>query len=79
MENQLSPDQSAALAASPEARLTIVDPSTRRWYVLISADELARLENLDAIGRGISQMESGQGQPLGDAMSEIRQSLKSES
>lgn len=77
MENQLSPDQSAALAASPETRLTIIDPSTQQRYVLITADEYARFESLDAIGRGISQMESGQGQPLDDAMIEIRQLLQS--
>jgi len=79
MENQLSPDQSAALAASPNARLAVVDPSTQQRYVLIAEDEYSRLEDLDAIRQGILQMESGQGQPLCEAMNDIRRSLQSRS
>jgi len=79
MENQLSHDQSVALAASPNARLAVVDPSTQQRYVLISEDEYYRLEDLDAIRQGISQMESGKGQPLSEAMNDIRRSLQSRS
>ncbi|TWU39980.1 hypothetical protein Q31b_32960 [Novipirellula aureliae] len=52
------------MAGSPHARLTVVDPSTQIRYVLISAEEYARLEDLDAIRRGIACMEAGEGQPL---------------
>jgi len=52
MENQLSHDQSVALAASLNARLAVVDPSTQQRYVLISEDEYYRLEDLDAIRQG---------------------------
>ena len=79
MENQLSPDQSAALAASPNAKLAVIDPSTQQRYVLIAEDEYYRLEDLDAIRQGISQMESGQGQPLSEAINDIRRSLQSRS
>ena len=64
MESQLSPDQSAALAASPNARLAVVDPLTKQRNVLIAKHEYSRHEDLDAIRQGISQMESGKGQPL---------------
>jgi len=47
--------------------------------VLISEDEYYRLEDLDAIRQGISQMESGKGQPLSEAMNDIRRSLQSRS
>ena len=79
MENQLSYDQSVALAASPNARLAVVDPITQQRYVLISEDEYYRLEDLDAIRQGISQMESGKGQPLSETMNDIRRSLQSRS
>lgn len=77
METPLSPDQSAALAATPNSRLIVIDPATRQRYVLVSADEYTRLEDLDAIRRGISAMEAGEGKPLADAMNDVRQSLQS--
>jgi hypothetical protein len=79
MENQLSPDQSAALAASPNAKIALVDPSTKQRYVLVPENEYSRLQDLDAIRQGISRMESGEGQTLPEAMNEIRRSLQSRS
>lgn len=77
METPRSPDQSAALAATPNSRLTVIDPATRQRYVLVSADEYTQLEDFDAIRRGISVMEAGEGKPLADAMNDVRQSLES--
>ena len=79
MENHLSPDQSQALALSADARLTVVDPTTNRRYVLVDAEDLARLEDLDAIRTGLSQMESGLGQPLAEVMNDVRDTLRSRS
>ncbi len=76
MENQLSPDQSQALALSTDSRLTVVDPTTNRRYVLVDAEDFARLEDLDAIRTGISQMESGLRQPLAEAMNDVRDTLR---
>lgn len=76
METNLTPEQSSALRASSEHRLSVVDPSTNRRYVIVDADDLASLESIAAIRNGIVQMEQGIGQPLSDAMNDVRKELQ---
>lgn len=75
MDIELSPEISTALRASKSNPLTVVEPVTNRRYVIFDADEFTRLEDADAIGRGVSQMEAGLGQPLDEAMNEVRSLL----
>lgn len=76
METKLSPELSNALNATDDHRLVVVDPATNRHYVIVEAEAFARLETLDAIRTGIAEMESGRGQPLAEAFSDIREKLK---
>lgn len=76
MKTQLTPEQSMALNASSEHRLTVLDPATNSRYVIVEAEALERLETINSIRIGISQMESGNGQLLAEAMDEIRSQLK---
>jgi hypothetical protein len=76
MDTELSPEISVALRASKSNSLLVVDPVTNRRYVIIDAEEFARLEDANAIRQGISQMEAGLGQPLDEAMNEVRSLLR---
>jgi hypothetical protein len=76
MDTELSPEISSALRASKSHSLLGVDPVTNRGYVIIDAEEFASLEDANAIRRGISQMEAGLGQPLDEAMNEVRSLLR---
>jgi len=76
MTTKLTPEQLNALRATTDARLAVVDPTTKRRYVIIDAEQLAQLDALRAISNGIEQMEKDQGQPLADAMTDIRAELE---
>ncbi len=76
MDTKLTQEISMALQASSQSHLTVIDPMTNRRYVIVDADEFARLEDAGAIRQGISEMEAGLGQPLGEAMDEVRQMLR---
>ena len=76
MNTQLTPEQSMALNATVEHRLTVTDPATNSRYVIVEVEALERLETINSIRNGLSQMESSEGQPLAEAMDEIRSQLK---
>jgi len=72
---KLTKDLSYALHANRNDRLPVVDPTNNRLYVPIEASTLAELERQDthrAIQAGLNSMESGGGQPLNQAMAELR-------
>jgi hypothetical protein len=82
MITKLTTEQSAALHASGDHELQVVDPVTDRTYVLIDSDThrqamdaLRREQDRDAIAEGIQQMAAGQGQPLDAALAEMRARL----
>ena len=76
METNLTVEQSNALNASSENRLTVLDPVTKRRYVIVDELTLSKLESIEAIRVGIAQMELGEGQPLSEAMDDVREQLK---
>jgi len=76
MDTNLTPEQSQALSSSGEEPLTFVDPVTNRKYVLIAADDFSKLETVAAIRTGLSQMEAGEGQDLGEAFRDIRKQIE---
>ena len=79
MSTQLTPEQSTALQSSSDHRLVVVDPATNREYVLVSTSEFEEIRSIEAIRRGIAQMEAGKGQPLTEAMNDIRHQIKQHS
>ncbi len=76
METNLTVEQSNALNASSEHRLTVLDPVTKRRYVIVDELTLSKLESIEAIRAGIAQMEFGEGQPLSEAMDDVREQLR---
>ncbi len=76
METNLTVEQSNALNASSERRLTVLDPVTKRRYVIVDELTLSKLESIEAIRAGIAQMELGKGQPLSEAMDDVREKLR---
>ena len=79
MSTQLIPEQSTALQSSADHRLVVVDPATNREYALVSTSEFEENRSIEAISRGIAQMEAGKGKPLSEAMNDIRNQLKQHS
>ena len=57
----------------------VVDPATNREYVLVSTSEFEEIRSIEAIRKAITQMEAGTGQPLAEAMNDIRNQLKQHS
>ncbi len=76
METNLTVEQSNALNASSERRLTVLDPVTKRRYVIVDELTLSKLESIEAIRVGIAQMELRKGQPLSEAMDDVREKLR---
>ena len=79
---KLTKELSAALHATSDKRLEVIDPETNCIYMLIDGEThrqameaLQRQQDRDAIAEGLSQMESGQGKPLDVAFAEIRTRL----
>lgn len=63
-----------ALNTGDGAPLEVLDPSSKRTYFVISAEThrramgaLGRLEDREAIARGIAEMQAGGGLPLEEA------------
>lgn len=75
METNLTPEQILALSESETNRLTVVDPTTNQLFVIVAARDLEELETIRAIRNGITQMEAGTGQPLAEAMDDIRDQI----
>ncbi|MBI1346420.1 hypothetical protein GC163_09025 [bacterium] len=79
MPTELTKELAAALNATGENGLEVVDPDTQRTYFVVEADihrramdALRRQQNRDAIAQGIAEMEAGHGKPLDQAMADIR-------
>jgi len=82
MATILNKELAAALHATGDRELELVDPETQRTYVLVDSEThrrameaLRRQQDRDAIAEGIAQMESGQGRPLDEAFSNLRSRL----
>jgi maltooligosyltrehalose synthase len=82
MTPELTKELAAALRASEEGELEVVDPDTRRTYYLVDSEThrqameaLRRQQDYESIAEGIRQMEAGEGQPLEVAAAEIRKRL----
>jgi len=79
MATELSKELAAALNATGENELEVVDPDTRRKYFVVDADihrrameALRRQQDRDAIAQGLAEMEAGQGKPLDQAFADMR-------
>jgi hypothetical protein len=79
---KLTKEQAAALNATGEGELEVIDPDTQRMYFLVDSEThrrameaLRRQQDRDAIAEGLLQMEAGQGKPLDQAFSEMRSRL----
>lgn len=82
MTAKLTKELVAALHATGDRELEVVDPDTSRVYFIVESemhrqamDALRRQQDRDAIALAISEMESGQGIPLADARKLTRDRL----
>jgi hypothetical protein len=72
----------AALRATGESELELVDPETQRTYFLVDGDThrrameaLRRQQDRDAIAQGLAEMEAGEGIPVEEARKLTRERL----
>ena len=82
MAVELTQELAAALHASGERGLELVDPQTRRTYVLVDAEThqramhaLDRQQSHAAIAEGLAQMQAGEVKALDEAFSGLREKL----
>ena len=82
MTAKLTKELAAALNATGENELEVVDPDTQRTYFLVDGEThrqameaLRRQQDRDAIGEGLVQMQTGKGKPLDQAFSDMRSRL----
>lgn len=82
MTAKLTKELAAALHATGDRELEVVDPDTSRVYFIVDSemhrqamDALRRQQDRAAIAHGISEMESGLGTPLNEAFDDIRANL----
>lgn len=82
MTAKLTKELAAALHATGESELEVVDPDTQRLYLVVDAEvhrqameALRRQQDRDAIAQGISEMEAGEGISLDEAFDDIRANL----
>lgn len=82
MTAKLTKELAAALHATGDHELEVVDPDTLRVYFIVESevhrqamDALRRQQDRDAIAQGIAEMETGQGIPLAEAFDDIRAAL----
>ena len=82
MTAKLTKELAAALHATGDHELEVVDPDTSRVYFIVESemhrqamDALRRQQDRDAIAQGIAEMETGQGIPLADARKLTRDRL----
>ena len=73
-----------ALNAGGINSLEVEDPDSNRTYVVVDAETyhqaieaLHRQQDRDAIAKGLSQMEAGEGIPIAEAREQTRQHLLS--
>jgi hypothetical protein len=82
MTAKLTKELAAALHATGDRELEVVDPETSRVYFIVDGemhrqamDALRRQRDRAAIAEGISEMEAGLGTPLDEAFDNIRANL----
>ena len=82
MSATLTKEQTAALLATEDGELEVVDPETQRRYFVVDAEihrqameALRRQQDRDAIAQGIREMEAGLGIPLEEARRLTREML----
>ena len=82
MTAKLTKELAAALHATGDRELEVVDPETSRVYFIVESEmhrqamnALRRQQDRDSIAQGIAEMESGQGIPLADARKLTRDRL----
>ena len=82
MITKLPKELVAALNATGECELEVVDPDTQRTYFLIDSDThrqameaLRRQQDRDAIAQGIAEMEAALGIPIEEARALTRERL----
>lgn len=82
MTAKLTKELAAALHATGEGKLEVVDPETSRLYLIVDSEThrrameaLQRQQDRDAIAQGIAEMEAGEGIPLDEARRLTRQRL----
>ena len=85
MSATLTKEQTAALLATEDGELEVVDPETQRRYFVVEAEvhrqameALRRQQDRDAIAQGIREMEAGLGIPLEEARRLTREMLAME-
>jgi len=81
---KLTPEQLTALRAFGDKPLTVRDPETNQVYVLVDSiqheramDALRKLEDLEAIQKGISDVESGRIAAASEAFDRVANKLHS--
>jgi len=82
MTAKLTKELAAALHATGDSELEVIDPETERTYFLVDSDThrqameaLRRQQDRDAIAQGIAEMEAGDGISVEDARKLTRESL----
>ena len=82
MTAKLTKELAAALHATGDHELEVVDPETSRLYFIVDGethrqamDALRHQQDRAAIALGISEMEAGLGTPLNEAFDDIRANL----
>ena len=82
MTAKLTKELAAALHATGDSELEVVDPETGGTYFLVDSDThrqameaLRRQQDRDAIAQGIAEMEAGDGISVEDARKLTRESL----
>jgi hypothetical protein len=82
MTAKLTKELAAALHATGNHELEVVDPETSRLYFIVDGethrqamDALRRQQDRNAISQGIAEMEAGLGTPLEAAFNDIRANL----
>jgi hypothetical protein len=82
MTTSLSKELLAALHASTDGELEVVDPDTSRVYLIVDStlhreamDALRRQQDRDAIARGVSELERGLGISTAEARKQTKERL----
>lgn len=82
MTAKLTKELAAALHATGESELEVVDPDTQRLYFIVDGEThrqameaLRRQQDRDAIAQGIAEMEAGEGIPVAEARKLTRHRL----
>jgi predicted transcriptional regulator len=82
MTAKLTKELAAALQATGESELELVDPETQRTYFLVDGEThrrameaLRRQHDRDAIAQGLAEMEAGEGISVEEARKLTRERL----